>query len=154
MIELENESHVARAPAREPTIAHLLKRLAVDDHFAGCGAVDTAENVKKGRFARSGRTHQRQEVAARHVEVEMLQNFDALRSTLEGFRDTLQVNERKRLQHVLFPRGRKSHCSCTSTPSLSSPSADTITCSPPSSPPRMTTSPLCVGRATTTRLAA
>ena len=73
--------------------------------IAPCGrAVEAAEQVQQRRLARPGRPHQREEVAARDVEVEPLQHVDPLAAAVEHLVHVAHRHQRRRrsARHALM----------------------------------------------------
>ena len=62
---------------------HLIDALPADLDLAARRPVEAPEQVQQRRLARSGRPHQREEVAARDVEAESLQHVDPLAPSAE-----------------------------------------------------------------------
>jgi hypothetical protein len=53
IVELENETDIGRAPAREIAFAASVDALAGNGNLAGIWAIDTAKKVEEGRLART-----------------------------------------------------------------------------------------------------
>ena len=138
IVELENEAHVPRPPGREPAIRQPLDALAVDPDRTPCRAVETADQVQQGRFAGAGGAHQRQKLAAGHMEREPLQDVDLLAATPEDFLHVLDLDQRP------IARGSVPHrhdfFSRTRVPSASVVGPSTTTRSPAATPVAIVTS--------------
>ncbi|KAG1081628.1 hypothetical protein G6F40_015417 [Rhizopus arrhizus] len=90
VVELEHEADVVAAPGRQLAAAHLVDALAFDADLAAAGVVQAADQVEQGGLARTGGAHQRDEVAARDVQVDAVQHLHFLGATLVGLGDVAQ----------------------------------------------------------------
>src|SRR5207244_8825998 len=73
VVELEDEPHVARAPARERILVESGERLPRYHHLAPVGTVEAGQEVQQRRLARPGRTHERDEAPAGNAEAHVLE---------------------------------------------------------------------------------
>ncbi|EGE60664.1 hypothetical protein RHECNPAF_1360040 [Rhizobium etli CNPAF512] len=62
-------------------------RLAVDEHITGVGIVETGQNPKQGRLARTAGADDRKALAGADVEIDIFQNLQAPAVQLVGFRE-------------------------------------------------------------------
>ena len=93
VVELEDEPDVLRAPLRELAAAEGAHRHAV--HFDGAAGrrVEAADQIEQRRLAGSRRSHQREEIALRNLQVHALEHVDALAAAGEMFVDVFDANE-------------------------------------------------------------
>src|SRR6185312_2810108 len=87
VVELEHEADVGRAPFCERALAEFVDARAADRDAAVAGRIQATDQVQQGGLARSGRTHQGEEVALRDVEIDMMQHFDLLLAAFVYFAD-------------------------------------------------------------------
>ena len=66
---------------------------AADLHRPAGRRIEPADQVEQRRLARPGRAHQRQEVALRDVEVDALQDVDALAAAREVLVNVANLDE-------------------------------------------------------------
>ncbi len=72
---LEDDADMAAPKGGELVLAEALKRLARDLHLARVGPLQTGQNHQQRRFAGAGRADDADAFAARHVEVDSLENM-------------------------------------------------------------------------------
>src|SRR5207302_8011322 len=76
VVELEDEADVRGAPPRELAPGETVNMLTIDFDAAGRGPVQPGHQVEQRALARTGRSHQGQEVAAVDMEVEAAQDVN------------------------------------------------------------------------------
>ena len=76
MIRLENETDAVVAEFGQFAFGKPGKILPGEMNFARVRRIQTAHQMEQGAFARAGRAAQREEFAARHVEVHPAQHFE------------------------------------------------------------------------------
>ena len=75
---LENEADFLVADARQLVVDHLADQIAVDVVLALGRRVETADQVHQGRFARPGRSHDRDVLAALDLDIDAGNGVDLL----------------------------------------------------------------------------
>src|SRR5215469_10815367 len=110
MVKLEYEAHVTGTPSRDRAVAQAADAPAVDDHLATGRLVQAAQQVQECGLAGSRRSHQRQEVAARDLEIQALQDFYGFRATLVDLGNSLEIHQgrgsrsyRRNRGHAVLP---------------------------------------------------
>ena len=73
MIELKDIADMPRTPIRQVSSSQLTEILAVDLEHAARGGVDSRDEIQQGGLSRSGRSHQRTELAAGDFQVQAMQ---------------------------------------------------------------------------------
>src|SRR5712692_10393277 len=126
VVELEDESDVHRPPVRQLPARHLIDPLPRHVDAARAGAIQAGDEIEERSLARSGRAHQRQELAARDVEVQTVQHVDVFTAAAEDLFDPTHGNQG--LAHPLFSSTR------TLSPSARSAGPSMTTCSPSETP--------------------
>jgi hypothetical protein len=76
VVELEDEPDVVGAPAGRLGVGHPADVLAADLDVARGGRIQAGDEVQQRRLARAGRSHQGEELALIHVQVEVLEHRD------------------------------------------------------------------------------
>src|SRR5215470_11369343 len=149
VVELENEADRARPPVGELRLAEPRDVDAVDQDLARIGLVDPGDQVEQRRLARAGRPHQAEEVAALHVERDVVQHRHHLPAAAVGLEDVPDADERRRIgfgrddaarsRRAVGPRGHFA-ATLTRSPSETLSSGFTITRSPTGTPATWTRS--------------
>jgi len=75
---LENEPNLFVADARELIVAHRADQVAINEVLAPAWRIQAADQVHQGRFARTGRTHNRDILAALDLNVDTGDRIDLL----------------------------------------------------------------------------
>jgi hypothetical protein len=76
IIELEDEADIGGAPGGEFALGETIDALVGHRNLAGVGAIDAAEQIEQRGLARTGRPHDRDEIAAGDRKVEMIEDRD------------------------------------------------------------------------------
>src|SRR5690606_35555820 len=76
VITLENETEGLLLEFEAALLVHLVHRLAFEPVFSGPRAVVQAQHVEQGRFAGAGGAHDRQEIAARDIQIYITQRVE------------------------------------------------------------------------------
>src|SRR5262249_36708976 len=118
-VEPEHEAHVGGAAPREVAAAEAGETLPGDHDRAGGEGVERGGQVQERRVARRRRPHQRDEVAARNIEIDAVQDFDRLAAAAIRLGDAASLDEDV---HLSVTR--------TEAPSLSEGDGATTTRSP------------------------
>jgi len=84
---------VVAAPGRELAGAELVDALPFDGDLAAAGRVQSADQVEQGGLARTGRAHQRDEIAAVDVQVDAMQHLHLFGAALVGLGDVAEGDE-------------------------------------------------------------
>src|SRR5437773_7665839 len=92
MIELKNETNVARPPTSQSGFGHSRNATAADPHFAFAGLVEAGDQVEQRRLARTGRAHEAEEFAFGDLEVEIVEDVDLLAAAGEEFVDAANAD--------------------------------------------------------------
>ena len=74
---LEHEADATRTQGRELAVVQRFDGQPVDRHGAGAGAIERADDVEHGGFARAGRPDNGNQFAARDLEADIAQGKDA-----------------------------------------------------------------------------
>ena len=90
IVELKYESHMARPPMGELAVRQLVDALTADRNLALVRPVEPADEIQERGLAGAGRTHERQELAGRHLEIEAMQYLDALLAALVALDDVAE----------------------------------------------------------------
>ena len=78
VVHLKDETDVARAPFGELAGGHVRDFIARHGDAAVSGKVESAEKIEQRGLARAARTHEGDEFAFVHVQIEGLQDVDCL----------------------------------------------------------------------------
>src|SRR5262249_6301710 len=119
VVELEDEADVGGPPARELATRQLVDAPVVHHDGASARHVQAADEIQQGSLAGAGWPHQRDEVRARDIEVDAVQDFDGLAPAAVRLRQAADLHE-----HVHFSTTR------TAAPSLSDGDGASTTRSP------------------------
>src|SRR5262249_39426902 len=132
-----------RSPLGELAVRHAIELRPRDLDRPGAGSIEAGDDVEQGRLARARRPHQRLERAARHVEIELVEDADRLLAPVEGLGDAGQG-------HDALAVAAHQRFSLTSCPSVRSAGGDRTTLVPAgiddsSSRPSATGAPALIG---------
>ena len=94
VVKLEDEADVPRAPRGQLAVGQFVNALARDAHRAAGGAVQPADQVQQRALARTRRPHQRQKLARRHFQMQVLQHVDVLRAAVKDLLHPIHVHQR------------------------------------------------------------
>ncbi|SRR5258706_4110900 len=81
---------MARAPVRECGTGQLIEPLARHGDLPAAGSVQPANQVQQGGLARTRRAHDGNEVVFGDLQIEVVQNCDALLAALVALGDVLE----------------------------------------------------------------
>ena len=95
VVELEDEADVPRAPRGQGGLVEARDLPAVNDDAAARRPIDAGDEVQQCGLARARRPHEREEVAARNVEGDAVQDRDFEFVAVVDLVDVLDVNERR-----------------------------------------------------------
>src|SRR5262249_45930964 len=138
VVELEDEAHVRGAPVGEVRLAVARDVLAADEQLARVGLVDAGDEVEQRRFPGPRRAHQRDEIAARDVERDVVQHRHDLRPAYVALRKMRDTDDGCGAIHHFF-------AIATVPPSLSLSPGPRTTFSPAFTPCTSTRSPSFAG---------
>src|SRR5262245_40124474 len=93
VIKLKHQPDVPRSPGGQAPVGHPVDLFAANFDRAPRGAVQAADEIEQGGFARAGRPHQSQEIALRHRESQTGQDVDFFRAAVKGFVDVHDADE-------------------------------------------------------------
>src|SRR6185503_562833 len=79
IVELEHETNIGGAPLRQRAFAQSVDTCSVDGDAPVGWGVQSADEIKKSCFTRTGWTHESEEVALGDVEIHVMQRFNLLR---------------------------------------------------------------------------
>jgi hypothetical protein len=103
VVHLEHEAHVRAAPLGERRVGHAVDGQAVHFDTAHRGPVETAQQVEQGGLARTGGTHERDEIAARKIQVQFFEHRHAFVAARVFLGDAAQPRDHRiRPSHHLF----------------------------------------------------
>jgi hypothetical protein len=91
--ELEDESDFVAPDASQGIVREATEPFAVDDHVSGCGAVESADQVEQGGFARARRSDDRDQLAAGDGEADGVEGGDVA-FACELLADAVEGNHR------------------------------------------------------------
>ena len=92
VVELEDEADIAGAPGGELAFGHAVDALIGDRKLTLIDMIDAAEQVQQRGLARTGRSHDGDEIAARDRHVEMIEDRDRLLALGEALAHVGQAN--------------------------------------------------------------
>ena len=104
VVELEDETDVARSPGRELGLGQSRDDLVVYGDGSGRGSVETGDQVQERRLSRPGGPHQGDEIPLLQNELDVLQDRDLLGLPPIRLGDVLDAD------HGLAPRIRPRRC--------------------------------------------
>ena len=102
VVHLEHEADVVGAPVAELGVRQPVDREAIDFDGARGRPVETAEQVQQRGLARARRPHERDEVAARQIQVELLEHRHHFVAALVLLGDATQARDH-RIQLLAVP---------------------------------------------------
>src|SRR5215469_2983605 len=105
VVELEDEADVVGAPVRERSARELVDAAIADGDLPGGRLIEAADEIEECRLAGPGRSHQRDEVGARDIERESVQDLDLLLAALVDLGDVMHLDHR--LGHGVAPGSKK-----------------------------------------------
>ena len=94
VVRLEDEADRPAAHEREPVVAQLIDRLAVEDVQAGRRSVQAAQDVHHRGLAGARRPDDRQELAVGNVEIDVLKSGDLDLAEIVDAADFLEPDDR------------------------------------------------------------
>ncbi len=93
LVGLEDEADFAAAEEGHLVLGEVGDVFAVEDDLAGGGGVEAGEESEEGAFAATGRAHDGGKLAFRDVEVDALEDVDAVGSGVDGFGEGADVDQ-------------------------------------------------------------
>ncbi len=94
MVELEDEAHVPISKLHQRCVVQRFEIRVGDDNLSGVGSIESAQQMEQGALAHTGRANDRHHLAIRHMQLEIAEHVDALRTQLVHLVQALNVYER------------------------------------------------------------
>src|SRR5437016_4138893 len=93
MVELEDEADVPRSPLGQLAFAHARDLLLADPDFAPRGHIEAGNQVQQRCLPRAAGAHQGEELARRHLEIEIEKHLDLLAASAEVLVNAVNAND-------------------------------------------------------------